>query len=199
MARSVFTIAWVLLGLSLCAQDNAARTTQDKAAFVNTPVVPFEQGRRLAAGIILVSDGTVQSWSLMKDCVIGERTVKYPVVGMVKFPDSGSTKGSVITVVVSRTVISEDIPLGAVLHSGGYLMEAKRAIKAGDIIPTLLIKGDTGDSIMSMEAAPNAVEKGDSGKPQPWLTIFDERPKDTERALALDGWRISNERVNNQH
>ena len=162
-----------------------------KTAFISTPVLPIKKGTILPARGVVEAAGENQGWSISEhDFVIGARTVKYPVFGVVNFASIGN-----FTVIASTTVIKVGLKAGEVLHSDGYLIEAKRAIKAGETIPTVCMEGKGGYSIISIDAVPQAKDKDAHAKPQPCLTLIDERVKLSDRTNVLEAWRLSNESV----
>jgi hypothetical protein len=192
----------VALALFLSATVGTLTHGQDKTitvptlsakAFVTTPAITLL--KHGDAGNLVIGSGRNTYWDeRVHDFMIGGQTVKYPVFGIV--PSSGSDSSGNFTVFASTTVIREDVNAGEVLRSGGYLVEAKRAIKAGEAIPTLLLTADLkAYSIISIDAAPKGKDKSDVAKPQPWLTIFRELATPRDRAMALEAWRISNETV----
>ena len=193
IALTVFLIAGV--GALSYGQDKAITVGDiplkvSSKVFTTKPVATFEKGASEPAYFIIRSGG-YEGWSVrMRDFVIGEQTVKYPVFGIVNC--SGFDSTGYCTMIASTTVFTADIKAGEALRSGGYLIEAKRSVKAGEAVPTLLLIGNSSYSILSIEAAPATKEKGDAAKPQPWLTIFDERLKPGDRSLALETWRSSN-------
>jgi hypothetical protein len=179
--------------LSLGQDKTITVPTLSAKAFVTTPAIKLL--RHGDAGNLVMGDGRDTYWDeRVHDFVIGGQTVKYSVFGII--PGSGSDSAGNFTVFASTTVIREDVRAGEVLRSGGYLVEAKRAMKAGESIPTLLLTTDQkAYSILSIEAAPatKGKDKRDAAKSQPWLAIFGEHATPRDRALALEAWRISNE------
>ena len=153
-------------------------------AFTSTPVAPLKKGTVLASSYIMDNWCGKQSWGFDSyDFLIGGNTVTFPVIGLMDCSGSDSTGN--YTVLASKTVFAVDIKAGELLHSGGYLIEAKRAIKAGETIPTLLFWGSGGDSFLSIEEAPKAEGNNSTAKPQPLLTIFDEHMKPNERTSVV--------------
>jgi len=160
-------------------------TTVSSKSFTTTLVTPYEKGKSL----VLDNSCGKQAWSYDSvDFVIGGKTVTHPVVGIVDCHDPNFAS----TVLASKTVISVDIKAGEVLHLGGYLIDANRAIKAGETLPTLLLFSNGKYSIISIEEAPKGENKGDAAKSQPLLTFFDEHMDLSERTFAVEAWRLAN-------
>lgn len=168
----------------------AAVTTK---AFVNTPVVQFRKGEVRPANFV-IGNGSESLWDVRAhEFVINGHSVRFPVLGIINC--SGSTAGADCSVVASMTNMKVDLRVGEEAHYDGYVLEAARTVKAGETVPTLLIISKKGQSVISIEAAPDAKSKGEAAKPQPWLTIFDERLKQSDRTLTLGAWRDANETV----
>jgi hypothetical protein len=147
----------------------------DNKTFTCATVQPLKKGDKIAAR---TSDD--QAWSADKfSFKIGDNTVAYPVMAMVKCSD-----GNFQVLFAAKTTIKVDMKAGEVIHSEGFSIEAKRAIKAGETIPTILI----GDSPISIEADSQAQDS--KAKPKPFLTIFKDDAKKEDRALALEAWGV---------
>jgi hypothetical protein len=150
-------------------------TPVDNKTFTCSTVQPLKKGDNIAAK---TSDD--QAWSADKySFKIGDNTVNYPIMAMVKCSD-----GNFQVLFAATTTIKVDIKAGEVIHSEDFEIEAKRAVKAGEIIPTILV----GNSPISIEAGPQA--KDSSDKPKPFLTIFKDDVKKEDRALALEAWEV---------
>jgi len=159
-------------------------------AFTTTPVVQLKKGEVRPANFI-IGNGSQSVWDVrVHEFVTGGHKVRYPVLAIVNC--SSSAADGNCSMVASTTVMTVDLKAGEEVYSDGYVLEATRAVKAGETVPTLLFIGKKGQSIMSIEAAPDAKDKGNSAKPQPWLTIFDERLKPSDRSQAVEAWRNSN-------
>jgi hypothetical protein len=157
-------------------------------AFATVPAAPIRPGK--APANFVIGSGTNQVWSLEDhEFIVGDRTLRYPIVGIVSGPQSDSSRN--FTVFASTTTFAADLAAGTVLHSDGYVIETKRAIKAGDKVPTLLlVSGEF--SIFSMEGETGKEEASGDTKSQPWLTIFKEGYKPANQTFAIDTWRITN-------
>ncbi len=152
--------------------------TNDSKAFTCAPVRPLKKGAKVSA---MTSED--QAWSVAKHSFkVGEKNVRYPVVGMAKCSD-----GNFQRFIAATTTVKVDIKAGEVLHSDGFQIEAKKDIKAGESFPTIIV----GDSPMSIEPAPQA--KDDTAKPKPCLTIFKDDVKPNARSVSLEAWGISKE------
>src|SRR5450631_40463 len=75
------------------------------------------------------------------------------------------------TVQAKRAAAGSDSAVGDTAHFDGFVITAKRPVKAGDKIPVFAIGGDSGSamSVLSVEAAGGANE---SGKAEPWFAAF---------------------------
>jgi hypothetical protein len=163
--------------------------------FTSTPVLPLKKGTVLPAKAVIAALGMNQMWSVSQHgFAIGAATLKYPVTGLVRCSNFPNT-GSFARVIASTTVIKVDLKTGGGLHSDGYWIEAKRAIKAGETIPTLRIVIGRNSYIVSIEEAPPATNKDAAGNPLPGLTIVREHGPPGDRDVALEAWRIANQSV----
>jgi len=170
---------------------SAFPATVSTAAFTTTEVLPPEKGQAVPAQFV-IGHGCTQSWDVRVHAFVNaDRTVKYSVVGLVNCPEFGSRSFGVFA---STTLIKMDLESNEASHSGGYLMESKRALKAGETVPSLLFMRGDYYSIMSIEPAQGKQDKGDAAA-QPWLSIFDERLKQSDRTLALQAWQTANDTV----
>lgn len=161
-------------------------------AFATTTVLPLKKGDVLPAQFVF-GHGCTSSWTVrVHGFVNGDRTAKYPVAGIINCTGSDSDSFGVFA---STTVIRADTRTNVAQHSGGYLIEANRAVKAGETVPTLLFMRNGIYSIMSIEPAQGQKGKSDAATTQPWLTAFDERLKPSDRTLILAAWRASNDTV----
>ena len=160
-------------------------------AFATTPVQPLHKGTVLPAKGILGPLGLTQMWSLRSHAfTVGSQTLTYPVVGSVRCSNFSDT-GSFTRVIASTTQIKVALKAGEALHSGGYLIEASQAIRAGETIPTLLVTFSGKTFILSLEDAPQSQKKDLA--PQPRWSIVSERASAADRAIALEAWRTANQ------
>jgi hypothetical protein len=73
-------------------------------------------------------------------------------------------------------------------HYDGFVIEAKRPIKAGDEIPVLAVAASGGAlSVLSVEATEGVTEPS---KAEPWFTAFPEATTTNDRAVIIEAWRI---------
>jgi hypothetical protein len=79
-----------------------------------------------------------------------------------------------------------DIKAGEKLHSDGYQIEAKRAVKGGHSIPALLVIGSGAYSLVSIEAASDG---------KPWFAVFKDDMKPDARVSAIETWRIAKQHI----
>lgn len=160
-------------------------------AFVTTPVEPLRKGRVLPAKGILGPLGLTQMWSLRSHAfAVGSQTLAYPVVGSVRCSNF-SDIGSFTRVIASATQIKVALKAGEALHSGGYLIEASQAIRAGETIATLLVSFSGKTFILSLEEAAQSQKKELAAQPR-W-SIVSERASAADRAIALEAWRTANQ------
>jgi hypothetical protein len=160
-------------------------------AFATTPVLPLHKGAVQPARGILGPLGLTQMWSLrLHPFTLGAQTLNYPVIGSVRCSNFSAT-GSFTRVIASTTTIKGDLKAAEVLHSGGYLIEAKQPMRAREVIPTLLITFSGKFFILSIEDAPQPQKKDLA--PQPRLAIVSERATPADRDIALEAWRSSNQ------
>ncbi|MGA9987143.1 MAG: hypothetical protein WBP69_05130 [Terriglobales bacterium] len=191
--KPVFVLAIGVVGTLAFGQDrtitlSAVPPTVSNGAFTTTKVLALEAGRTLP-GQFIIGHGCTQVWDVRVHAFVnGDRTVKYPVIGIVSCPEFESRSFAAFA---STTSVKADLKAGQTSHSGGYLIAAKQAIKAGDAIPSLLFMRGDYYSIMSIEPLPQQNGKSDATL-EPFLTIFDERLKESDRTLALQAWRASN-------
>ncbi len=185
----------VVAATSLSAQSTISLGKIDgkvtSKAFASVPAVPIKLGT--APANFVIGSGTEQIWSLEDhEFAVGDRTLRYPLMGIVTGSKSDLSRN--FQVIASTTTFNVELRAGAVLHIDGYVIESKRAIKAGDKVSTLLlVSGDS--SIFSMEGETGKEGGSMDGKSQPWLTIFKETCKPANRAFAIDTWRITNSYV----
>ena len=101
----------------------------------------------------------------------------------------------VMTIAACQTTAPSKPPAAAAAaaetaHYDGFVIRAKRSVKAGDAIPVLVV-GDTSGaaamSVLSVEAAEGAMEPS---KAEPWFTAFPEATTMHDRAAAVEAWRI---------
>ena len=104
----------------------------------------------------------------------------YPIWASLKCSDGNFR--SVFPVVLKAKV---DIKTGEVIHSDGYEIEVKRAVKAGDSIPAIRV-GPT--SVLSAETV-----QGD--EKTPWFTAFKEDTNANDRSIAIKAWRVEKDYV----
>jgi hypothetical protein len=160
-------------------------------AFVSTPVEPLHKGTVLPAKGILGPLGLTQMWSLRSHAfTLGSQTLVYPVAGSVRCSNFSDT-GSFTRVIASATQVKVAIKAGEVLHSGGYLIEAGQAIRAGETIPTLLVIFSGKTFILSLEEAARSQKKELAAQPR--LSIVSERASAADRGIALEAWRTANQ------
>jgi hypothetical protein len=159
--------------------------------FTCRPVQPLRKGDAEPANYIL-GDGCTSVWTArVHRFEVGGHTVRYPVHGVINCSGISVSSG----VVATTTVIKVDIKAGEIVDSGTYQMKAARAVKRGEVVPTLLFFQNKQQSVMSIEAAQTTKGNREDALPQPWLTIFDKRLSPKVRNRILETWRASNKTV----
>ncbi len=195
IALIVFLI--VTFSLFVCGQDQAihvdkAPFTVSGKGFICTPVAIMNGSH---PALFIIGDGAYHLLSTRAHRFsIAGQTIEYPEIENIAA--SGNDPEGRFMVIASSTAITSDIGVDEVFHAGAYLVKARRAIKAGEIIPTLLLTGKDGkNSIISIEEVNQEETKGTPTEPEPVLTIFDALAKPNSRLLAMKAWRISNSTV----
>jgi hypothetical protein len=164
-------------------------------SFISMPVLQLKKGDVLPSRGVIARLGMDRMLSLRQfDFAIGPRTVHYPVVGLMRCSNFSAT-GSFVKVIASKTALKADVKAGEAAHSGGFLIEARRAIPARETIPTVRVVFGEKYFIFSIEEAPQAAGQGDAAKLQPLLSIAQEHAAAGDREIALEAWRLSNESV----
>ena len=124
---------------------------------------------------------------------VGVQGLKYPVVGLMRCSNFSDT-GAFVKVIASKTALRADAKAGTGVHTGGYLIEAKRDINARQTIPTVRVVFAEKYFIFSIEEAPPNAAKPRIA-PQPVLTIAQEQTSARDRGIALEAWRLFNASV----
>jgi hypothetical protein len=159
--------------------------------FTSTPVLPLHRGAIHPAKGVFGPLGLIQMWSLrLHRFTLGGRTLNYPVIGSVRCSNFSDT-GSFTRVIASTTQVKVALKADEILHSGGYFIEARQPIGAGENIPTLLVTFSGRTFILSLEEAAQSQKKEPA--PQPRLWIASERASASDRAIALEAWRTANQ------
>jgi hypothetical protein len=149
-------------------------------SFTCTPVQVIKSGDKIPA-IYEIGEGKTKLWSVSTHPFqAGARQVAYPIAAVVPSSD-GVGHGLFPAVLKAKT----DIKAGET-HLDSYLVEAKRAVRAGDFISMLFVMGDNTTSLLSLEA-------GSDGKP--WFTAFKDDTKPGTRVSAIEAWRIAQQYV----
>ncbi len=163
--------------------------------FSNMPSFkPVDKDTELPSRLVLLADGGKQIWSVTEqDFVVGGLPLKYPAVGIVNLANLGPD--GVYEVFASTITINSDLRPGEPLHLGGFVVTTSRVVKAGETVPALLLLGGGADTYISIEAAPASTKSGETAKPGPLLTIFDEHMKLADRTIAVEIWRKTNKSV----
>ena len=124
---------------------------------------------------------------------VGVLGLKYPVIGLMRCSNF-SDAGAFVKVIASKTALRTDAKAGPGVHTGGFLIEAKRDINARQTVPTVRVVFAEKFFIFSIEEAPANAGKPQSAS-QPVLTIAQEQASARDREIALEAWRLSNASV----
>jgi len=150
----------------------------DNKVFTCTPVQLFKKGDKVAAQV-----SQDQVWSVDKHALpVGAIQVTYPILAMVKSSD----RFHIIFPALLKAKL--DINASETLRLDGYQIETKRAVKAGDTIPVLLID----DTLLSVEPADAAKDKSNT---KPWFAAYKDSTKLSDRPALVEVWRVNNEHV----
>ena len=141
----------------------------DNKVFSCTAVSQLKKGDVLAAKV-----SNAQSWS--------EDEVK--VFGDVTYPILGCSHGAAMYPAILKAKV--DMKAGGIIRSGGYVIEAKRSVKAGDRIPVLVVGGRWNPNMTSMLSVEVV-----HGTETPWFTAFSKDAKSGDRADAVAFWRLA--------
>jgi len=145
--------------------------------FTCTPVQLFKKGDKIPAMLEIEQTGN-KEWSISNHPLqIGTSQVAYPIAAIVTTSD-GVGYALFPAVLKAKT----DIEAGKMLHSDGYQIETRRAVKAGDSISVFFIIGSGAYSLLSIETA---------GDGKPWFSAFTDDMKLNARTSALETWQIT--------
>jgi hypothetical protein len=146
----------------------------DSKVFSCTPVHLGKKGDGLAT--MVTQSG---SWSIRTETseIKGKR-VTYPF-----FMSAKDSKGASHGLFVATVTFKIDLKPGEVVHSEGYRIETKRAIKSGESIPTIYFF----TPIVSIESAP--------GDQHPAIVISKEAAQPADLTSAEEVWRLFQKRV----
>lgn len=146
-------------------------------SFTCTPIQPFKKGDKLPARLELDQTGKKTIWSIStKSFQVGTNQVAYPIM----------VAGLGYTILTAVLKPKTDLQAGQTLHSDGYQIETKRAVRADDSISVLYVIGNMNISLLSMEAASDG---------KPWFAAFMDDMNQDARASAIEMWRIANHHV----
>ena len=162
--------------------------------FLSMPVMQFKKGEVLPSKGVIGRLGMDRMLSVRQfDFATGARTMQYPVIGLMRcsnFPDTGAF----VKVIASKTALRADAKSGTGVHTGGYLIEARRDIGARQTVASVRVVFAEKYFIFSIEEAPVSATKPQSA-PQPMLLIAQEQTSARDREIALEAWRLSNASV----
>ena len=161
----------VVYGTELAGQVSVKRDISfvNNEAFSYTPVHPLKKGDVLAAKV-----SQDEGWSVaVAKLLVGGKYVDYPALATIR--------NRTVYPAVLKTKLT--IQAGAVIHSGGYIIEVKRPVKIGDTIPVVCV-GD--DAVLSVGAGSEA---------EPWFSAFKEGIGLKDRAADVKAWRTEKNHV----
>ena len=160
-----------------------------RKAFLSAPVIPLPKGTVLPTRGVVGPLGMDRMLTLrQQDFAIGTRTLRYPVIGMMRCSNFPYT-GEFVMVIASTTLIHENVKSGEVLHTGGFLLQARRAFRAGEKLASVRVLFQQKQFFFSIEEAPEAT----GAAPQPLLSIVQEHRSAADLDVALEAWRLSNQ------
>jgi hypothetical protein len=154
--------------------------------FDASPVRALKQGDVLAASV-----SSFETWSVATS---GSTPAGIPILGIVEVQLSD---GSILSDTVYPAVMKAkaNIPSGTAIHMGGYTIENKRPIKAGDSVPVLVVTAISGQlKALVLGTAVLSVETS-SDKGAPLFAAFQTEavsPKFRSSVLAI--WKKAKSR-----
>ena len=143
-------------------------TGASNAAFSWASIRPLKKGDVLSAQVSEDQSWSVETAQLSDAPFDGKDNFPFPVMAQLEHQ-------SVFPAVLKMKVA---IKPGAVIHAGGYEILASRAVSPGDTIPIRCVGND---SLLAVWADPDV---------KPWLTVFKDGAKPTERALDVEAWLV---------
>ena len=182
--------------------------------FVSMPVMQLKKGAVLPSKAVIGKLGMDRMLSLRQfDFAAGPRGLTYPVIGLMRCSNFSDT-GSFVKVIASKTALRADAKAGVRARSDGFLIEARRDIRARETLPTVRVAFAEKYFIFSIEeaaqakvTAPQATINASQAKInppqttveavklQPLLTIAPEQASARDREIALEAWRLANQSV----
>ena len=164
-------------------------------AFVSMPAMQLKKGAVLPSKGVIGKLGMDRMLSLREfEYAAGPRNMHYPVVSLMRCSNFSDT-GAFVKVIASKTALRANAKAGTGVHTGGYLIEAKRDIGARQTIPTVRVVFAEKFFIFSIEEAPPANATKPQTAPQPVLAIAQEQASARDREIAIEAWRLSNASV----
>jgi hypothetical protein len=174
----------VLVSISVLASEDGLVSAFTNQAFACTPVRPLKKGDVLDADV-----SSFEAWSKEKTSLLvgtNKETADHPVLGLV-LGDTGVED----TIIPVRMEAKVDMKPGVPTRSKGWIVEANRAVKAGDTISAVFISAclrspDDKDKLIGGYAI-LSVEKNSKGNP--WFTAFQEHLPSAFRTHATADWK----------
>jgi hypothetical protein len=154
------------------------------SSFRNTTAIPLPKGSVLPSRAILGPLGMDRMLSLRQyDFTVGSRRLRFPVISLMRCSNFPNT-GEFVQVVASTTAILRNLKSGETLQEHGYRVEARRALRSGEKLPSLRILFQRKKFIFSLEATPGP-------SPKPVLSIAKDLLTEHDRAIAMEAWRLA--------
>lgn len=141
--------------------------------FVCTPA-HFNKGEKLPMRV-----NSQEGWSVRKQSIkVGQEQMGYPVIGMIRH-DGGN-----FAVLIAATVtFKKPVPAGEAYRSGGWSIIVSHAVRAGKVVPVVMIDQKV---ILSVQSMPR-MEHGRK-ESVPWLRIMKTELAPRERTAAESEW-----------
>ncbi len=159
--------------------------------FLSMPVMQLKKGMVLPSKGVIGRLGMDRMLSLREFAFAADpQGMQYPVIGLMRCSNFSAT-GAFVKVIASKTALHADAKAGTGVHTGGYVIEARRDIAARQTIPSVRVVFAEKYFIFSIEEAPAAATKPQSAS-QPLLIIAQEQTSARDREIALEAWRLSN-------
>jgi hypothetical protein len=147
----------------------------ETTVFSCAPVQPFKKGQKIP-GIFEMSRSGNKTWSSSTYTYsIDVHKVVYPIAAIV--PSSDGTGHTVFAAIFKAKT---DIKAGGELRIDGYEVKTSQPIRSGESIPVLYVAGNENIACLSIEPT----------RPSASLSVFKENLKSSDRASAIETWRI---------
>ena len=148
--------------------------------FTSAPVERFKSGDTFAA-MMSSNEAWSEDTRFLPIGPVSRNLARCSILAMVRCSDGVHT---VFPVVLTPTAAVE---AGKMVHSGGYRIEARGAVKAGDRI----LATDIGDAVLSIATVEEAASAATAASNErPWVAVFKDDMKPSRRVSAIEAWLI---------